>query len=321
MSASQPRLRSLLRQAEKLAGSGKRAAAEKLYRQITEEAPESVEAWLGLANTTADNRLKHEALQQVQSIDPARDISAGNSSPKRAVEVSQSAETDVEGVGTGDPFEQSREWLEQATSNRDDEAGVATDEAADVVPAAQDTHDPSSIDMPDESYDLVCYRHPGRETSLRCYTCNRPICSECAVKTPVGYRCPTCIRETEDQFFNARVADYILAPLVSLPLSVVAGYLVVIYGRGFGIFFIFILLFAGGAVGGLIGRAAKRVVGRRRGRYLPHLVAATVILGVVIPALPILVFILMGNPGLLGSLLMPGIYLFVATGAAYHQMK
>ncbi len=43
-----PRIRSLLRQADRVADAGKRSAAEKLYRQIIEEAPDTAAAWFGL---------------------------------------------------------------------------------------------------------------------------------------------------------------------------------------------------------------------------------------------------------------------------------
>ncbi|MCA9920662.1 MAG: tetratricopeptide repeat protein, partial [Anaerolineales bacterium] len=48
MEIQDPRVRSLLRQANKVAESGKKAAAEQLYRQILEEAPDVAEAWYGL---------------------------------------------------------------------------------------------------------------------------------------------------------------------------------------------------------------------------------------------------------------------------------
>ena len=41
----------------------------------------------------------------------------------------------------------------------------------------------------------VCYRHPGRETNVRCSNCGRPICPDCMTVTPVGMRCPECARE------------------------------------------------------------------------------------------------------------------------------
>jgi len=41
----------------------------------------------------------------------------------------------------------------------------------------------------------VCYRHPGRETSVGCSNCGRPICPDCMTSTPVGMRCPDCARQ------------------------------------------------------------------------------------------------------------------------------
>ncbi len=37
-----------------------------------------------------------------------------------------------------------------------------------------------------------CYRHPGRETLVRCSNCERPICTSCMTQSPVGVRCPEC---------------------------------------------------------------------------------------------------------------------------------
>jgi membrane associated rhomboid family serine protease len=41
----------------------------------------------------------------------------------------------------------------------------------------------------------VCYRHPDRESHIRCQRCGRPICPECMSPAPVGFQCPECVAE------------------------------------------------------------------------------------------------------------------------------
>ena len=41
----------------------------------------------------------------------------------------------------------------------------------------------------------VCYRHPKRETYVRCTRCDRPICPDCMNEASVGHQCPECVAE------------------------------------------------------------------------------------------------------------------------------
>jgi membrane associated rhomboid family serine protease len=50
-----------------------------------------------------------------------------------------------------------------------------------------------------------CYRHPDRETFVKCQRCGRPICGECQTLAPVGVHCPECVREARGSIAsNAR---------------------------------------------------------------------------------------------------------------------
>ncbi|MDQ4045653.1 MAG: B-box zinc finger protein [Chloroflexota bacterium] len=40
--------------------------------------------------------------------------------------------------------------------------------------------------------EVPCSYHPDVMTGLRCSRCGKPICPKCAVRTPVGLRCPEC---------------------------------------------------------------------------------------------------------------------------------
>lgn len=40
-----------------------------------------------------------------------------------------------------------------------------------------------------------CYRHPGRESGVRCRRCEQPVCPDCMITAPVGFQCPSCVKD------------------------------------------------------------------------------------------------------------------------------
>jgi len=57
----------------------------------------------------------------------------------------------------------------------------------------------------------TCYRHPNRETGVRCSNCERPICPDCMTTTSVGMRCPECARQrTKARTIGSTAEDPVL---------------------------------------------------------------------------------------------------------------
>jgi hypothetical protein len=72
--------------------------------------------------------------------------------------------------------------------------------------------------------EVPCTYHPEVMTGLRCTRCGKPICPKCAVRTPVGLRCPDCagvrglptIRTSSSVLLRATLAGIAVAALVTL---------------------------------------------------------------------------------------------------------
>jgi membrane associated rhomboid family serine protease len=44
-----------------------------------------------------------------------------------------------------------------------------------------------------------CYRHPDRESFVRCQRCGRTICPQCQTQAAVGVHCPECVRQARQE--------------------------------------------------------------------------------------------------------------------------
>lgn len=158
-----------------------------------------------------------------------------------------------------------------------------------------------------------CYTHPQRETMLRCNRCERPICIECAVLTPTGYRCKECIRGQQKTFDTARWLDYPLAVAVAGVMSFLGSFL-----AGFMWFFI---LMAAPIVGVIIAEAVRWVVRKRRSRLLWQVTTAAVVVG----SLPLLFVALLpllmgGSVGSIMGLVLRGLYTILVTSSFYYRL-
>jgi hypothetical protein len=101
------------------------------------------------------------------------------------------------------------------------------------------------------------------------------MCTDCIVRTSVGYVCKECSHRAEEKFFAAANTDYALQAAACF---VVMGVICAVFTQvPFVSTYLSILL--GPIAGGLAGEAAMRITGRRRGRYTDRIGTAAAGIG------------------------------------------
>ncbi|HEX2697920.1 MAG TPA: hypothetical protein VHM28_09440 [Anaerolineales bacterium] len=161
---------------------------------------------------------------------------------------------------------------------------------------------------------LYCYVHPNRPTTLRCNRCERPICTEDAVRTPTGYRCKNCVRELQKNFDTAVWYDYLIGFGLTFVLSLIASVIISAISFVGGFFLIIISAGIAAGAGTIIANLLLRFV-RRRSRALFFIVAASVVIG----ALPVALFSLF--TGNIFAIIWQGIYVIIATPTVYARFS
>ncbi len=138
---------------------------------------------------------------------------------------------------------------------------------------------------------MYCANHPEVETYLRCNKCDKPICLQCAVQTPVGYRCKQCVRQQQDVYYNGSTGDNLVAMAVAFGVVTIATPIVGFFLRSFGFFSFFIAFLAGSAAGSLLAQVVRGAVKRRRSRHMRWFALAGIILGVLMGSAIALIFL------------------------------
>ncbi len=162
---------------------------------------------------------------------------------------------------------------------------------------------------------LTCANHPGRETMLRCNRCEKPICAQCAVLTPTGYRCKECLKTQQKAFDTAQWFDY--------PLAFITAGLIAFFGSFIIPFVGFFTILIAPIVGVLISEAVRLVIRKRRSRLLFQVAAAGAVAGALLPLLPTLIVILLTGGGGFSSLwglLWRGLYIFLVASSLYYRL-
>ncbi len=208
--------------------AGDMIEARKHFRRASELEPENIEAWLGMAGAVRPFAEKREYLQRALDIDPTHAGARG-----------------------------SMEYVENRLAAGDMLAPSAAPETAPQT---------ASTDQPAASVEtLYCYRHPDRETGLRCVQCSRPICTDCVRPAFVGQLCPECARERRPRNYQVSPTTLLLAGLLTFGISLLLSMLVVWFVQGW---LLILAFFAAPAAAEMIVRVLDRVTRAKRGREM-----------------------------------------------------
>jgi hypothetical protein len=118
---------------------------------------------------------------------------------------------------------------------------------------------------------LHCYRHPDRETWVRCGRCDQPICTGCAMQGPVGLRCKTCGTPSRDALASLRPRQVALGLAIAGGIGAAVGY----FAAQFGVFMIIVGFFAGT----IVAEALDRTIGIKRGPRIVAIAVAGIVVG------------------------------------------
>ena len=278
-----PEMKELVQRGKAAARVGRLDEARESLGRAIELEPNNVEAWLALAAVEDDPAGKIACFETVLQLDPS------NVEASLGLEMLRQDEEPEAGADTG--AEDELEAIIAQASRQLDEA---------VGPPPPD-------ELPFDDNALFCANHPTVETMLRCNRCSKPICTRCAVQTPVGYRCRECVGRQQAVFYTGGALDYVIGGAISLVLGGMAGYLMTLLGAWF------FALILGPAVGIGIAELVRLAVRRRRSRYLWIVVGA----GMVVGSLPAMLLGLFS----LWSLLTLGLFLLLAVGAATARLR
>jgi tetratricopeptide (TPR) repeat protein len=273
----------LIQRGNAAARVGRWEEAREYLGRAVELAPDNVEVWLALVATEQDSAQKVACFQKILELEP----------------------DNVEARFGLEMLEQDRESGAVTGQETGDELEAVIAEASRQLEEAMGP--PPFDEAPLDDGALYCANHPSAETVLRCNRCSKPICTRCAVQTPVGYRCKECVGQQQAVFYTGGAVDYVIGAVIALVLGGVASYLMTLLGAWF------IALILGPAIGIGIAEVVRLAVRRRRSRYLWLVVGGAIL----VSALPVLLIALTS----LWSLIALGLFLLLAVGAAVARLR
>lgn len=232
--------------------AGDAYTARQRFREALELDPRRVEALIGLAGSVRPYREKREYLQRALAINPEH------------VEA-RAALAQVEArMAAGEVLAPGGVQVREPTPVADG----ATIELAEPPP-----------ELPEAPATLHCYIHPGRETGLRCTSCERPICADCVRPAAVGQLCPECARIRRPVNYQVSTGQILLVAVVALIYGVLVTFLASQILLRIGFFGLIVAFLLGPVAGDLLIRLTDRLTRSKRGRPMQFAVGACFTIG------------------------------------------
>jgi tetratricopeptide (TPR) repeat protein len=239
--------------------------ARQRFRRALELDPERIEAWIGLAGSVRPYREKREHLQRALAISPDH--------PEAGAVLAYVESRIAAGEVLAPGGVQVREPLPPSI------APPAPEEPAEPV---------ATTDL------LACYIHPDRDTGLRCTSCERPICGECATRAAVGQLCPECTKARRPVNYQVGSNEIIIASVIAVFYGLIVSFLALQILGTVGFFGFIIAFLLGPMAGDFLVRLADRATKNKRGRPIQLALG----IGYALGALPwISLIILFGRSG------------------------
>lgn len=135
-----------------------------------------------------------------------------------------------------------------------------------------------------------CANHPNRETMVRCGKCEKPLCTDCMVMTPVGVRCRECANLRPIPTYDVGPLVVVRALVVGLVVALVLATLVRV--TPLGPFAFFLMPF----YGWLVSEAIARVSNEKRGPRLQIVAGVCIAAGLLVGAAAPIALIYGGGP-------------------------
>jgi hypothetical protein len=171
--------------ADKAAARGDTIAARNYYRAVLAQQPHDIDAILALAQLIPVVSERQRLIAQAQVLEP--------NNPAVIAAVAENEKLITQGLK-----------IIIVPTNDSQNSDVATDEPP-VAPRPL----------------VMCAVHATMEATLRCTSCDRPICIRCTIPNEVGQICPTCRYKRIPERYRSELRHWLIAGGVSAVLATI----------------------------------------------------------------------------------------------------